>query len=282
MRGQVRIRPRPRRCRCSQITTPLFSCSRPARASSARRSRRADRPTGRPGAAPAAPGGQIRPRLPPRRVAWRTFAEILRVGAGSLAATLNYLTLIVLTGTSPISTARTCRLRARHAPRLPALRSIRGVAAATITLVGMVTGARRFDLVVEYVRKTMFGVAVVVALPCLVVILRPSPGSASHRRCRHPRGRRALLRSVGPSYPFAMTSMVLASAFQGLAGDDPARHERARRAGRRPGDPRTATGAGALPFPLISGGNVVSCAARGDVPPHLGSLGAVARTGRHS
>jgi MATE family, multidrug efflux pump len=163
--------------------------------------------------------GHIRPRLWPRSVAWHTFAEILRVGVpASVAAILNYAALLVLTGTfAHIDSTHLAAYGLGTRVDFLLFSLGYGVAAATITLVGMATGAKRWELVGAYVRQTMLGVAVVVALPCALVILRPSLwlGIFTADPGIHRVGA-SYFRIVGPSYPFAMASMVLASAFQGL------------------------------------------------------------------
>jgi putative MATE family efflux protein len=163
--------------------------------------------------------GHTQPRLLPRRVAWRTFAEILRVGVpASVAAILNYLTLIVLTGTfAHLDSTHLAAYGLGTRVDFLLFSLGYGVAAATITLVGMATGAERWELVGEYVRKTMIGVAAVVAVPCVLVIWRPSLwlGIFTDDPGIHRVGA-SYFHIVGPSYPFAMASMVLASAFQGL------------------------------------------------------------------
>lgn len=162
----------------------------------------------------------VRPRLVPRELHPRHFAEILRVGVpASLSAGLNYLTLMVLTG-----------IVARFgAPYLAAyglgsrldflLFSLGfGVAAAGLTLVGMAVGAGRPELVRRYVVQSALVAAAVVALPAVLVTLRPSLwiGLFTDAAPIHAIGA-DYFHVVGPTYFFIVVSMVVASAFQALA-----------------------------------------------------------------
>jgi putative MATE family efflux protein len=163
--------------------------------------------------------GAIRPRAWPRRLARRHFAEILRVSVpSSLAATLNHAALIVLTGTF-------AHMGSHHlaayglATRLDFLLFSLGygVALATLTLVGMATGAGRSDLVRQYVLRTVLLVTSLVAVPIMLVVYEPRlwlgifTDDAEIQRVGS-----EYFRIVGPTYLFAVTSMTLASTFQGL------------------------------------------------------------------
>ncbi len=164
-------------------------------------------------------GGAVRPRVLPRRLAWRHFAEILRVGVpASLAALLNYIALMVLTGTF-------ARFDSSHlaayglGTRLDFLLFSLGYggAVASLTLVGMATGAGRPDLVRQYVGRTVAAVVGVVALPVALITWRPAlwldlftADAAIHRVGT------LYFRTIGPTYVFTVSAMVLGSSFQGL------------------------------------------------------------------
>ncbi len=166
-------------------------------------------------------GGQgvVHPRLLPRRIAWRHCAEILRVGVpASLAATLNYVALIVLTSTfAHLDSAHLAAYGLGTRLDFLLFSLGYGVAAATLTLVGMATGAERRDLVQQYVTRTVAVVLALVAVPALLVTWRPSIwiGIFTDDPAILAVGT-AYFRIIGPSYFFSVTSMVLASAFQGL------------------------------------------------------------------
>ncbi len=163
--------------------------------------------------------GAVHPRLLPRTLARRHFADILRVGLpASLAAALNYVSLIVLTGIlARFGNAHLAAygLGTRFGFLLFALGY--GVAVATVTLVGMATGAHRPDLANRYVRNTALLVAGVIAVPAAVVTWHPSIwlGIFTDSLDIHQVGAQ-YFRFIGPSYVFAVAAMVFASAFQGL------------------------------------------------------------------
>jgi putative MATE family efflux protein len=163
--------------------------------------------------------GPFRLSLFPRRIDRAHTREILRVGVpAAFSAALNYLALIVLTGTV-----------ARYGNHYLAGYGLGtrldfllytlgfGVAAAALVLVGMATGAGRPDLVLRYVLQSCVVAAALVAIPAVLVIVRPgiwltlftaapdigAVGAAYFHR-------------VGPTYVLIVSSMVLASAFQGL------------------------------------------------------------------
>jgi putative MATE family efflux protein len=163
--------------------------------------------------------GTVRPRLGRVGWAWQHVAAILRVGVpASLSAMLNYVALIVLTGTfAHIDDAHLAAYGLATRLDFLLLSIGYGVAVATITLVGMATGAGRSDLVRQYTAKTMVLVVAVVAAPAALVIARPSLwiGVFTGESAIHEVGR-LYFRIVGPSYVFSLTSMVLASAFQGV------------------------------------------------------------------
>jgi putative MATE family efflux protein len=162
----------------------------------------------------------VRPRLIPGPLHPRHFAEILRIGIPtSLSAALNYLTLMVLTGVvarfgAPYLAAY--GLGSRLDFLLFSLGF--GVAAAGLTLVGMAVGAGRPELVRRYVVRSALVAAGVVALPAVVVTLRPSAwiGLFTDAAPIHAIGA-SYFHVVGPTYFFMVVSMVVASAFQALA-----------------------------------------------------------------
>jgi Na+-driven multidrug efflux pump len=163
--------------------------------------------------------GATRPRAWPRQLARKHFAEILRVSVpSSVAATLNHAALIVLTGT--FAHMGSTHLAAYGlGTRLDFLLFSLGygVALALLTLVGMATGAGRTDLVRKYVLRTVLLVASVVAVPTLLVVFKPALwlGIFTDDPEIHQIGSE-YFRIVGPTYLFAVTSMTLASTFQGL------------------------------------------------------------------
>ena len=162
----------------------------------------------------------VRPRLIPGQLHTRHFAEILRVGVpASLSAALNYITLMVLTGVvarfgAPYLAAY--GLGSRLDFLLFSLGF--GVAAAGLTLVGMAVGAGRPELVRRYVVQSAVVAACVVAVPAVVVTLRPSAwiGLFSDAAPIHAIGA-DYFHIIGPTYFFIVVSMVVASAFQALA-----------------------------------------------------------------
>jgi putative MATE family efflux protein len=163
--------------------------------------------------------GIIRPRLWPHRLARKHFAEILRISVpSSVAATLNHAALIVLTGT--FAHMGSTHLAAYGlGTRLDFLLFSLGygVALATLTLVGMATGAGRTDLVRQYVLRTVFLVVSVVAVPTFLVVWKPGLwlGLFTDDPEIHRVGAE-YFHIIGPTYLFAVTSMTLASTFQGL------------------------------------------------------------------
>lgn len=162
----------------------------------------------------------LQPRLLPRDLQRRHFAEILAVGVpAALSAALNYIALLVLTGT--IAGFGTAHLAAYGlGSRLDFLLFSLGfgVAAAGMTLVGMATGAGRPDLVARYVWTSGAVAVAVVAIPTGLVVWRPevwihlfteAPDiTAIGARYFH---------LVGPTYLFMVVSMIVASALQALA-----------------------------------------------------------------
>ena len=162
----------------------------------------------------------LQPRLLPRGLQRRHFVEILRIGVpAGLSAGLNYVTLLLLTGT--IAGFGTAHLAAYGlGSRLDFLLFSLGfgVAAAGLTLIGMAAGAGRRELVARYVWQTALVAAAVVAVPAGLVIWRPEVWI--HLFTQAPDitaiGAR-YFHLVGPTYFFVVGSMVIASAFQALA-----------------------------------------------------------------
>jgi putative MATE family efflux protein len=159
------------------------------------------------------------PRLFPRRFSRTHLREILRVGVpASLSAGLNYLALIILTGT--VARYGNHYLAAYGlGTRLDFLLFTLGfgVAAAALTLVGMATGAGRHDLAARYVVQSSLVVAAVVAVPAVLVTWRPTLWIGLFTTAADIEAvGSSYFRFVGPSYVFVVTSMVLASAFQGI------------------------------------------------------------------
>lgn len=159
----------------------------------------------------------VRPRLLPGELRGRHFGEILRVGVpASLSAGLNYVALLVLTGT--VARFGDAALAAYGlGSRLDFLLFSLGfgVAAAAMTLVGMAVGAGRRELAARYVRVAVLVAVAVVALPTLLVVVRPSLwiGVFTDAPAIHAVGAE-YFRLIGPTYVFMVVSMVIASAFQ--------------------------------------------------------------------
>jgi MATE family, multidrug efflux pump len=163
--------------------------------------------------------GLVRPifRLP--RFTLAPLREILRVGVPAATATsVSNLGLMALT-------AVVTRLGKAHlaayglGTRLDFLLMSfgYGFGAATLTLVGMATGARRFDRVRAFVVCASTITVAVLAVPALLVCWRPqlwlglfTTDPAIHAVGGH------YFRLIGPAYPFVGVTMVVAFAFQGL------------------------------------------------------------------
>lgn len=163
--------------------------------------------------------GAIRPRAWPQELARKHFVEILRVSVpSSLAATLNHAALIVLTGA--FAHMGSTHLAAYGlGTRLDFLLFSLGygVALATLTLVGMATGAGRADLVRQYVLRAVLLVTSGVAVPALLVVCAPELWLGIFTRdAEIHRVGFEYFRIIGPTYLFIVTSMTLASTFQGL------------------------------------------------------------------
>lgn len=161
----------------------------------------------------------FRPRPIPSRLRRAHVLEILRVGVpASLSAGLNYIALVILTAT--VARFGNQYLAAYGlGTRLDfVLFSLGfGVAAAGLTLVGLATGAGRHDLVARYVAQSTLVAVGVVAVPAVLVTVWPSLwiGLFTTAADIHAVGGRYFA-FVGPSYPFVIASMVIATAFQGL------------------------------------------------------------------
>jgi MATE family, multidrug efflux pump len=161
----------------------------------------------------------FRPGPIPSRLRRAHVLEILRVGVpASLSAGLNYIALVILTGTvarfgNPYLAAYGLGTRLDFV-----LFSLGfGVAAAGLTLVGLATGAGRHDLVARYVGQCTLVAVGVVAVPAALVTIWPSVwiGLFTAATDIHAVGGRYFA-FIGPSYPFVIASMVVATAFQGL------------------------------------------------------------------
>ena len=136
----------------------------------------------------------------------------------SLSATLNYIGLIVLTGTfGHISNAHLAAYGLASRLDFLILAADYGVAASTITLVGLANGAGRHGLIGQYTARTVLLVLALAAVPTALVIAWPGLwiGLFTKEPAIHDVGR-LYFRIVAPSYFFSLTTMVFASAFQGL------------------------------------------------------------------
>jgi putative MATE family efflux protein len=161
----------------------------------------------------------FRPRPLPSQIKSAHVVEILRVGVpASLSAGLNYIALVILTGTvarfgDPYLAAYGLGTRLDFL-----LFSLGyGVAIATLTLVGMASGAGRSDLVSRYAIYSMLVGGTVVAVPALLVTWRPSLwlGWFTSAPAIVAVGA-SYFGWVGPTYLCVVVSMVIASVFQGL------------------------------------------------------------------
>ncbi len=163
--------------------------------------------------------GVVHPAWWPTTLATAPLREILRVGIpASLATTINYVGIIVLTGV-------VARLGDTHlaayglGTRLDflLLSFAFGFGAAVLTLVGMATGARRPDRAATYVVRAGLLMVALLAVAGAILWWRPSMwlGLFTQDPGIHQVGSE-YLRIIGPSYPFVGIAMVLGFAFQGL------------------------------------------------------------------
>jgi len=159
------------------------------------------------------------PRVLPQQLSWRHLREILRIGVpASLSAGLNYIALVILTGT--VARFGDHYLAAFGlGTRLDFLLFSLGfgVAAAALTLIGMASGAGRHDLITRYVIQSALVAGAVVAVPAVVVIWRPQLWVGLFTSAPDIGAVGAsYFHYVAPSYVFVVTSMVVGSAFQGV------------------------------------------------------------------
>lgn len=162
----------------------------------------------------------VRPRLLPTQFHPSHFAEILRVGVpASLSAALNYVTLLVLTGTVARFGADYLAAYGLGSRLDFLLFSLGfGVAAAGLTLVGMAVGAGRPELVRRYVALSAAVAVGVVAVPAIAVTVRPALWIGLFSDAAPIQAIGAdYFHLVGPTYFFVVVSMVIASSFQALA-----------------------------------------------------------------
>jgi putative MATE family efflux protein len=210
----------------------------------------------------------FRPRPLPRQINGAHVTEILRVGVpAALSAGLNYIALVVLTGT-------VARFGNHYlagyglGTRLDFLLFSLGygVAAATVTLVGMASGAGRGDLVPRYVVQSLLVAAAVVAIPAFLVTWQPALwiGRFTSAPAIEAVGA-SYFHWVGPTYLCVVVSMVIASAFQGLGHATAPLSVMVVRVVLVVGAALTATrmlGVGAdIVFAIIAAGNVFACLA---------------------
>jgi len=99
----------------------------------------------------------------------------------------------------------------------PGRSRLRWVAAGVLTLVGLATGARRPDRVRAFVGRGIVIAVALLAVPGIVVFVRPSLWMGTFT---DDAGIRAIgaqyFRIVGPTYPLLGASMIASFAFQGL------------------------------------------------------------------
>jgi putative MATE family efflux protein len=163
--------------------------------------------------------GLVKPALLPRVFALAPLREILRVGIpASLSTMINYAGLMVLTGiVARFGDAHLAAYGLGTRLDFLLLSVAYGSGAAVLTLVGMATGAHRFDRVLAYVTRAGVLIVAVMAVPAGVLWWRPDLwlGIFTDDVSIHAVGA-DYLRLIGPSYPFVGVSMVIAFAFQGL------------------------------------------------------------------
>jgi MATE family, multidrug efflux pump len=163
--------------------------------------------------------GVVRPVVTAGDAGLAPVREILRVGVpAALATSINNVGLMVLT-------AVVARLGASDlaayglGTRLDfVLMSLAyGVAAGVLTLVGLATGARRPDRVRAFVGRGIVIAVALLAVPGIVVFVRPSLWMGTFT---DDAGIRAIgaqyFRIVGPTYPLLGASMIASFAFQGI------------------------------------------------------------------
>jgi MATE family, multidrug efflux pump len=161
----------------------------------------------------------VRPKLFYGRVTLAPTTDILRVGVpAAFATSVSNVGLMLLT-------AVVARLGPHHlaayglATRLDFLLLSfgYGFGAAVLTLVGMATGARRFDRMRAFVLRAGTITVVLLAVPGLVLSVWPHLwiGLFTDDAAIHAVGAE-YFRLIGPSYPFLGISLVIAFAFQGL------------------------------------------------------------------
>jgi Na+-driven multidrug efflux pump len=163
--------------------------------------------------------GVVRPVVTTADAGLGPVREILRVGVpAALATSVNNVGLMVLTavvarlGTSDLAAYG---LGSRLDFVLMSLAY--GVAAGVLTLVGLATGAQRPDRVRAFVGRGIAIAAALLAVPGIVVFVRPSlwmgtftddPGILAIGA--------QYFRIVGPTYPVLGAGMIVSFAFQGL------------------------------------------------------------------
>src|SRR5262249_45561030 len=92
-----------------------------------------------------------------------------------------------------------------------------GFGAAVLTLVGLASGARRPELVRMYVLRAGLLIVAVLAVPTLILWLRPDLWLGMFTTDPEILAvGTQYLRIIGPSYPLVGISMLIAFAFQGL------------------------------------------------------------------
>jgi len=163
--------------------------------------------------------GTVRPGLFPRFLEWRHVSEVLQVGIpSSLTALVNYVGMMILTAiVARFGTASLAAFGLGTRLGFVLFTVGYGVAAAALTLVGMAAGAGHSRLVTRYARHAVAAVSTAVLLPAAILIWRPVLwfGLFTDDAAIHGVGH-DYLRTVGPSYLFAVAAMVLGSCFQAL------------------------------------------------------------------
>jgi putative MATE family efflux protein len=163
--------------------------------------------------------GVVRPVLRSARVTLAPLREIFRVGVpAALSTSVSNVGLMALTAV--VTRLGKADLAAYGlATRLDFLLMSFGFGfgAAVLTLVGLATGAGRFDRVNAFVMRAAVIAIVFLGVPGLIVWWRPALwlGLFTDDAAIHAVGTQ-YFRIVGPTYPFVGVTMVVAFAFQGL------------------------------------------------------------------
>lgn len=163
--------------------------------------------------------GVVRPVVRLAHEGLRPMREIVRVGVpAALSTSVNNVGLMVLTGVVARLGASDLAAYGLGTRLDFVLMSFAyGVGAAVLTLVGLAAGATRDDRVRAFVLRGIAIAVVLLAIPGLVVWMRPSLwlGIFTDDPGIHRVGG-LYFRTIAPTYPFIGIAMVVSFAFQGL------------------------------------------------------------------